>query len=313
MRRATILAGLLVLAGCSDTGSEPTPTGEPVSSPAQSDDPAGPATGDTSEQETGETPDPEAGEADGPLTVLVVGVDQPTGSRRADVIMLVRVNGDRDHASVMSIHRDTWVDIPGHGQNKINAAFAYGGHELLSETVEDLYSADIDHTAVVDFEGFSELSTVLGPITVETADGPVVLEGDDALAFVRERYSLPSGDFDRVRRQQAYVAAAADAIRSAGTDQLIDLARLAGNYVTVDGKGGLAVHALVVDLVDETDIEGVFFSAPHGGTGWSADGQSIVLVDEASVESLADAYRDDTVDEWLASGDPETLDSRPIR
>lgn len=302
MRKSPLLICFaLVLTACGGEEPEAAPTST-SSSPAAS----------SPEATLSPVPaDPER--AEDPLTMLVIGVDRDTGTQRADVIMLIRIDEDREHASAMSIHRDTWVDIPGYGENKINASYAYGGEQLLSQTVDLLYSAGIDHTVVIDFDAFSELSQILGPITVTTADGPLTLEGDEALTFVRERYSLPGGDFDRVRRQQAYLAAAGEAVREAGPGQLLELAQMAGDYVTVDGADGFAVHALILDLVAETeDIEAVFFSAPNSGTGWSEDGQSIVIVDEEAVHSLALAYEDDTVSDWLVENEAETLDSRPL-
>lgn len=305
MRKIVLLVSCaLVLAACGDdtdppSSADPSSTTPAVSAsptPSPSDNASSPAVGGD------------------PLTLLLVGVDRETGTQRADVIMLVRIDEEREHASAMSIHRDTWVEVPRHGENKINAAYAFGGEELLAETVDTLYRADIDHTLVADFDAFSELSQILGPLTIDTADGPVTLEGDDALSFVRERYSLPGGDFDRVRRQQAYLEAAAESIRSAGPGELLDLAQLAGDYVMVDGEDGLLVHRLVLDLVAETEeTETMVFSAPHGGTGWSDDGQSIILVDDEAVETLGSAYETDTVDDWLANNEAETLDSRPIR
>lgn len=307
MRRAALLVSCaLVLSACG--GEEPAPE------TLQSVSPTGSALPTTAAPSESPSHDEELESAEDPMTMLIIGADRDTGTQRADVIMLVRIDDEREHASAMSIHRDTWVDIPGYGQNKINASFAYGGEELLAETVDLLYSADIDHTVVVDFDAFTELSQILGPITVETAGGPVVLEGDEALSFVRERYSLPGGDFDRVRRQQAYLAAAADAVRNASPAERADLAEMVGDYVTVDGAGGFAVYSLILSLIAETEgIEGVFFSAPHDGTGLSDDGQSIVLVDEDAGADLASAYEDDTVDEWLSENEAETLDSRPLR
>lgn len=297
-RTALLIACALLLSAC---GSEQTPPADTVSvsAPSVTQDPQ-------PSQDSEDSPQSD------PLTILVIGADRDTGAQRADMILLVRVDEERDHASAMSIHRDTWVEVPGHGEAKINAAFAYGGEELLAETVDSLYSADIDHTAVVDFDAFIALSEILGPLSVETADGPVLLEGEEALDFVRERYSLPGGDFDRVRRQQAYIAAAAQAVRGADPAELMEIGALAGEYITVDGETGMSAQILLLDLIAQTaGVDPVFFSAPHAGTGW-VDGQSIVVSDEEATAVLARAYEADDVDEWLERADPETLDSRPV-
>ena len=295
MRRALLLVGVLLLAAC---GGEELPE-QAESSATESVSP--------SPSESAPDSDPQSE----PLTVLLVGLDEDTGSQRADVILLTRADAEREHASIMSIHRDTWVTIPGHGEGKVNAAYAFGGDELLADTVRSIYSTTVDHTVTLDFDAFVAVSEILGPITVDTADGPVELVGGEALDFVRERAALPGGDFDRVRRQQAYLAGVADALRSAGPGQRAEVMRAVAEHVTVDGSRGAAAHLLLLDLLARVEgSETTFFSSPHGGTGWSHDGQSIVL--PGDIDSLADAYEGDTLDEWLETVGAETLDSRPV-
>lgn len=163
------------------------------------------------------------------LTFLFVGTDslaeQPTtgtdavaqaavsGGQRSDVIMLAQVAADRTGATVVSLPRDSWVPVPGHGHAKINAAFAFGGPSLLVQTVEALTNVRVDHFGVIDFAGFQAMTDALGGIDVQVARrttfGPVTfeaglnhLDGEQALAYVRQREGLPRGDLDRVQRQQ---------------------------------------------------------------------------------------------------------------
>ena len=114
-------------------------------------------------------------------TFLIVGTDsrspEPTtgtdgigvkpGSARSDVIMLASVAADRKSAAVVSIPRDSWVPIPGRGQNKINAAYAFGGPSLLTQTVENLTGVRVNHFAIVDFAGFQALVDSVGGIDVQ--------------------------------------------------------------------------------------------------------------------------------------------------
>lgn len=305
-RRAALLSCVLLVAcsGGNDVTGDQTTSGAQTPTVTEST---------STEAETTGPEETEAVTAEQPLTLLLIGIDADSGSQRADVIMLVRIDEEREHLTAMSIPRDLWVEIPGQGEAKINAAYAYGGTELLKETVNGLYDSSIDHTLVVDFEAFSELSTILGPITVETADGPVSLEGDEALSFVRERMSLPGGDFDRVRRQQAFLAGTSVALQGATPAQLQELAQLAGEYIEADGSQGLNSQALLLNLVaDVAGTEQTFFTAPHAGTGWSGDGQSIVLVDAEATDGLASAYESDSVSEWIEEADPITLDSSPV-
>ena len=154
----------------------------------------------------------------GALTFLLVGTDTrsdaPTtgtgaggdglGRDRSDVLMLARVDAARTGATIVSIPRDSWVDIPGHGRNKINSAYAAGGPSLLVQTVEGLTGLRVDHLAVIDFAGFEALVDAVDGIDVTTGTGPIVshLDGEAALKFVRQRQAQPLGDLDRVRHEQ---------------------------------------------------------------------------------------------------------------
>ena len=137
---------------------------------------------------------------------------------RSDTIVIVHVPADRAHLTVMSIPRDSWLDIPGHGRAKINAALSVGGVPLAVQTVESLIGSRIDHVAVVDFAGFEAVTDALGGVDVDNPigfesslnghtfpQGTQRLNGAEALAFARERYAFTDGDFQRVRNQQLLI------------------------------------------------------------------------------------------------------------
>src|SRR5919199_180245 len=118
-----------------------------------------------------------------PITFLLVGSDTRADvapgelpDARSDAIMIARFAGDREHAQVISIPRDSWVDIPGHGMDKINAAYALGGPTLLIQTVEQLTGVRIDHYAAIDFAGLTQVTDDLGGVDVTvpktTSNGP---------------------------------------------------------------------------------------------------------------------------------------------
>ena len=237
------------------------------------------------------------------------------GAQRTDAIMIVQVSGDRQEVSVVSIPRDTWVEVPGYGQAKINAAYSYGGPSLTIQTVEQLTGVHIDHFVIADFESFEALTDEIGGVVINLktpqtlADtqfpaGAQRLNGAQALAYTRERKSLPGGDFDRINRQQAWMRAIVSQVLHGGI--LTDPTRLYGFLSAV-------VRTMAVDegfTIDEMqslaiDLRGLrsrninFLTIPTAGTGTSEDGQSIVVRDEAADTPLYGALATDTVQEYL--------------
>lgn len=152
-----------------------------------------------------------------PITILVLGRDSRDVENeygRADTIMLLHFNPEEERGAILSIPRDTLVEIEGHGENKINAAYAFGGEELMLKTVSDFLDADINHYITLDFDGFVKLIDELGGVDV-TIDRPLIdpksganfspgnhhLTGEQALSFTRSR-STEFGDIGRIQRQQ---------------------------------------------------------------------------------------------------------------
>jgi LCP family protein required for cell wall assembly len=160
--------------------------------------------------------------ATSPTTVLLLGVDSKQGEpARSDTILLMRFDPDEHTVNQLSIPRDTLVDIPGHGEGKLNSAIYWGGPELAVKTVQQYLGIPINHVMVVNFKGFPRLVNSVGgvdmyvPRTVQTIasrDRVVVYEkgwqhfdGKNAMLYVRIRYT--DDDFHRARRQQQFVAA----------------------------------------------------------------------------------------------------------
>lgn len=152
-----------------------------------------------------------------PVSILVLGRDSrdPTNdSGRADTIMLLYLDPGQKQAALLSIPRDTLVDIPGYGQDKINAAYAFGGEELMIKTVSNFLNAKINHFVTIDFDGFVKLVDALGGVDI-TIERPLTdpktganfsagnhhLTGEQALAYSRSR-STELADIGRIQRQQ---------------------------------------------------------------------------------------------------------------
>ncbi|HET7928514.1 MAG TPA: LCP family protein, partial [Actinomycetota bacterium] len=168
--------------------------------------------------------------SDGPLFVLVIGSDARPGrsavNARADSIHIVGVNPRLGRVSILGIPRDSWVKIPGSGTNKINAALALGGPELLVRTVEQTSGIDIDAFVLTGFVGFERLVAAVGGIDVRIPypiddsaagahlrAGPEHLNRDEALAFARARHDVPAGDFSRSFNQGRLIIAALAMLR----------------------------------------------------------------------------------------------------
>jgi polyisoprenyl-teichoic acid--peptidoglycan teichoic acid transferase len=140
------------------------------------------------------------------------------GHGRSDVLMVMHLAGDRKSAYMISFPRDMYVQIPSRGKDKINAAYAYGGPALTVQTLERLLDTRMDHGALIDFEGFINLTEELGGVTVYNKHSSlsggykfpvsnVSVRGEQALAYVRERKQLPNGDLDRAERQRIVLRA----------------------------------------------------------------------------------------------------------
>ena len=159
----------------------------------------------------------------GRIVLLTVGSDSgaPRFGRggavergRADALQLVIVDLAKRRGSVLSFPRDSYVPIPGHGTNKINAAMAFGGPRLLVATFERLTGLTIDYYAVTSFDGLTDIVNKVGGVQVDVDmnlrdhfagafldKGRQRLDGAQALAYARARKTLPGGDFTRSRHQ----------------------------------------------------------------------------------------------------------------
>jgi LCP family protein required for cell wall assembly len=277
----------------------------------------------------------QAGEA---INILLAGSDsmsdeQTTGEgagsawertgQRTDSIMIVHLSGDRKSATVMSIPRDSWVEIPGRGMNKINAAYSFGGPKLFVATVEKLTNIHIDHLAFVDWNGFIGLTDALGGVDITLADsvqgvsgksygpGPTHFNGDDALDFVRERKSVPGGDFGRQKRQQAFLRALMTKRMDSGSlknpVKLVKVLDAITSNLSVDsGFTGGKMRGLGADVSGLRRGDVTFMSVPNVGTD-TIGGQSVVLLDKSKSAQLWKAVRDDDLGKYLQIYGADTL------
>jgi len=169
-----------------------------------------------------------------------ISTEDDGGAENTDTMIVLHVPADGQSATMVSFPRDSWVSVPGHGENKLNAAFALGkrdgggddaaGARLLIQTIEELSGLHIDHYVRVSLLGFYDVVEALGPVEVclnqavkdrwsgvDLPAGVSTLDARQALAFVRQRHGLPRGDLDRQVRQQYFLSVEARQLLSAGT------------------------------------------------------------------------------------------------
>ncbi|KAA1422776.1 LytR family transcriptional regulator [Mumia zhuanghuii] len=266
------------------------------------------------------------------VNILVMGTDrrsdEPTtgddaeapawlpGEQRTDSLMVLHVDADREGASIVSIPRDSWVTIPGYGQNKINAAFSIAGPSLAVATVEQLTDLRIDHIAIVDWDGFRELTDELGGVEVVVPEtvhdsarnktweaGKHRMNGDEALLYVRQRYGLAGGDFDRIKRQQNFLRALMR--QTLSSDTLASPTKAYGvldavtKHLTVDAEWTTGdMRGLLISLRSLRAADVAFTTAPVRGTGREG-AQSVVRLDRDKGRELWGAVREDRADEWV--------------
>jgi LCP family protein required for cell wall assembly len=287
---------------------------------------------DNSSRPAPASPTAEAVDGD-PITFLLVGSDTREETEpgelpdaRSDAIMIARFSADRAHAQLISIPRDSWVDIPGHGKNKINAAYAFGGPTLLIETVEQLTGVRIDHYAAIDFDGLIQVTDDLGGVDVvvqdTTSNGPYTftaglnhLNGDQARWYVGQRYDLPGGDFDRVKRQQNYLRAMFNKLFSqnvfSSPGALDSTLRAVTSVLAVDdslGNGDLLSMAVSLRNLRPADVQ--FFTAPVLGTGREG-AASVVYLDTTTGERMWGYLQTDSLSQNAEEFSDEALPEVP--
>jgi polyisoprenyl-teichoic acid--peptidoglycan teichoic acid transferase len=206
------------------------------------------------------------------------------------------------------------VSIPGHGNNKINAAYGFEGPKLTVSTLETLTDTRMDHAAMVDLRGFARLTDEVGGVTVynKTAfsshnfhypKGNIALSGERAIYFVGERRQLPRGDFDRAANERNVVRAII--AKTLSTKIITDPKRLlavvsgAAEHLTVDkGLTDSRIRSTVLSLrLTNKDVH--LMKAPVSGKAIRR-GQRVDVVDKDKLAELRTALRQDTVHEYLA-------------
>lgn len=203
------------------------------------------------------------------INILLIGQDRREGETRArsDTMILASVNTERKSISLVSLMRDLYVQIPGYSDNRINAAYQWGGMELLDQTVLENFGVEVDGNVEADFEQFEIIIDILGGVDVEMSKGEAEymkyvmdsgnvqegenhLSGKQALDFARMRGL--DDDFHRTERQRRLLTRLAEKLQSASAQQLLDLVNEVLPHVSTDMSStqmlGYAASAIQVYL-----------------------------------------------------------------
>lgn len=241
-----------------------------------------------------------------------LGTTRDGGSYNTDTMMLVHLPANGQKATVISFPRDSYVAIPGHGMGKLNSAYVNGmqdhdgdkaaGARLLVQTIENLTGLTVDHFVQVDLLGFYRISNAIGGVPVNLCEaqhepnsginlpkGVSTIKGRQALAFVRQRYGLPHGDLDRIKRQQYFLSAAFRKVSSAGTllnpFKLRKLLAAVSNSLQMDNA--LDPLKLAEQFQDLTAGNLIFKTIPTHGSK-NTDAGSALVVEPREVQQFVD-------------------------
>lgn len=242
--------------------------------------------------------------------------------QRADTVILIHLYGKSEKVELVSFPRDSWVEIPAYTNPKtgnrrdahfgrLNSAFSLGGPSLLIATIEQASGVRVDHFLQLDFTGFKEMVNKLGGVDIcltrpakepksriDLAAGRHHIDGDVALAFVRQRYRLPNADIDRIARQQQLMGSLANKVLSAGTllnplrlNSFLDVAT--GSLVVDETLSNDDIRDLALRLRHFSASDVLFTTVPVADLNARRNGALVVLLDQPKLEVLFDSLRRD--------------------
>ncbi|NTU88889.1 MAG: LCP family protein [Actinobacteria bacterium] len=226
-----------------------------------------------------------------PYYIVLVGTDGRDGETdySADTILLARIDPTGPQITLVSIPRDTYVTIDGHGYDKINASYAYGGAALAVQTVSKLAGVPIAHYIETGFEGFVSVVDALGgvevdvPTRIEDPDagriivesGPQTLSGEEALVFCRSRKIFADGDYTRTANQRLFLTALAKKVLSSGKANLVSTVDDVADCVRTDMS--LSDIMDIVDSLQGIDTSTAVYSGVLPSEVETIDGVSYVV------------------------------------
>lgn len=246
---------------------------------------------------------------DGIVNILLIGQDRRSGEGRArsDSMILCTFNTKTNALTLTSFLRDLYVQIPGYGSSRLNHAYAWGGMELLNDTLEHNFGVQVDGNVEVDFTRFSQLVDLLGGVEIELRSdeanyinrscsgsltaGLCLLDGQEALTYARIRKLDGDGDFGRTNRQRKVIMSALNQFRNASLGTVLDLLDEALPMLTTDMTQAQIVGYVtqLLPLLSGTTINSQRVPADGMYSGKSIAGMSVLIADmDAARQMLAD-------------------------
>lgn len=236
-----------------------------------------------------------------PFSILLMGIDSGglgrTEKGRSDVMMVATVNPDTQEIAVTSIPRDSYVEIPGRGMDKINHAYAFGGPELSLQTVQNWLGIELNDYAVVDMQGLVDMIDSVDGIDIVPPESfeidgyqfeegkSIHLDGDSALAYSRERYNS-GGDYARQERQRQIILSFIDKVRQESSDipSMISVINSLRKFV----KTNVSMIDVGKFALKHSDFNPNIEFNQLQGQGFKKDGIYYEQIDEASLAQIKD-------------------------
>lgn len=243
------------------------------------------------------------------VNVMLIGQDARPGEDRArfDSMILVSLNREKNTIQLTSFMRDTYVQIPGYMDNRLNVAYRYGGTELMNETFKKNFGLDIDGNVMVDFDEFSGIIDMLGGVDIDLTQeelnymydngcwdlslGVNHLNGEEALTFARMRY-VSGGDYGRTERQRRILISLAQSFSNASFSTIWDTVNELLPHVVTNLSDAQILEYVTTGaslLTGGAEIQSLRIPADDAHYGAMINGMSVLVPDlNMCREDLAD-------------------------
>ena len=243
---------------------------------------------------------------DGVINILLIGQDRREGQSRArsDAMILCTFHPEKGRLTLTSFLRDLWVRIPGYRDNKLNAAYAAGGMQLLDRTLEENFGITIDASVEVDFSRFARIIDLLGGVELtlrkdeaahlnkclgsSLAEGPNSLSGEQALCYCRIRKLDPDADFSRTARHRKLLNGLLCKYREVSLSQMLEILEELLPLVTTDmtRQQLIGYAAALFPVLDDMELVSQRIPADGAYTTPVIRGMSVVLPDMEAARAL---------------------------